>query len=155
MGASQIVGARALLLALGVMVVAVATASGQQVGVPAFLLGDFVDDYGTVYSVSEGRWQHGTASRYDIVAWNVDELYFVARNHEKYPGEAGLWTRVDWVKLDDPSPFAWAYCYAIYDAATRADAVVAPSSERMTPRTGCNGFPFSRMQRSDGVVPRR
>jgi len=146
------VSARALLLALGALVAAVSSSSAQQAGVPAFLLGDFVDDYGIVYSVSESRWQHGTASRYDIVAWSVDEQYFVARNHDENPGEAGLWTRVDWVKLDDSSAFAWAYCYAIYDAATRAEAVVAPSSGRTTPRTGCNGFPFSRMKPSDGVV---
>lgn len=135
-----------LLLGL-TAVVGASIVSAQQAGVPTFLLGGFVDDYGITYAVSEEQWRQGTGSRYDVVEWNVAGRYFIARNHPDNPGEGGLWTRVDWVQLDSSSGFTWAYCYAVYDATTADRARSAPPSARERPRTGCNGHPFSRMRR--------
>lgn len=141
------------MLAFALMIAGSGSASGQDqdVGVPGFLLGDFVDDYGGSYTISEARWEHGTSSRYEIVEWSVEGQWLIARNHSSNPGEAGLWTRVDWLELDAASAFGWAYCYAVYDASTESEARSAPPSARETPRTGCNGFPFSRMRRPSSM----
>ena len=116
--------------------------------VPPVLLGEFVDDYGIRYVVSEEQWSQGEYARYEIAEWNVEERFLIGRNGAENRTEAGLWTRIDWVLLQAGTDFEWAFCYAVYDAESAATARAIPPSDRETPRTGCNGFPFSRMQRA-------
>ena len=142
------------LLALGLALSAcaapppIANSTATSSTAPEALLGTFEDDYGIRYTIGPERWTQG-AARYHIAAWNAAERYAVARNDADNPSDGGRWTRIDWVPLDG-GDYAWAYCYAVYDAATRAEAVAAPPSGRDTPRTGCGGHPFSRMKRVDG-----
>jgi hypothetical protein len=114
---------------------------------PAFLVGEFEDDYGIRYTVDDDTWLQHPGSRYHVVEWHVDEQYVVLQNDSANPSDGGLWTRIDWVILGDSGEYRWAFCYAEYRAASEAEAVAAPQSGRDTPRTGCNGFPFSRMKR--------
>lgn len=116
--------------------------------VPAALLGEFVDDYGIHYAVSKEQWSQGEYARYEIAEWNVEDRFLIVRNGTKNRTEAGLWTRIDWILLPGGADFQWAFCYAVYDAESAQAARLSPSSDRDTPRTGCNGFPFSRMQRT-------
>lgn len=116
---------------------------------PDMVVGDFIDDYGSPYSISPTQWAHGAEAKYRIVEWFVGDEFLVAQNHADNPGEGGLWTRIDWVQLDGANDYPWAFCYTVYDAETRAAALEAPPSGRDMPRTGCNGFPFSRMKRVD------
>ena len=44
-------------------------------------------------------------------------------------------------------PYKWAFCLSAWEAATQADAERADIARRDTPKTGCNGYPFSRMRR--------
>ncbi len=111
------------------------------------LLGEFVDDYGIRYVVTEELWVQGEDTRFHIAEWNDPGRFIIARNGVENPGEAGLWTRIDWVLLESGSEFEWAFCYAIYDAVSQEAARAASPSHRETPRSGCNGFPFSRMRR--------
>ncbi len=125
-----------------------ATASGVHQGAPpSALLGDFVDDYGIPYSITEEVWEQGRVTRYEIVEWNVEQRFAIARNAAENPGDAGLFTRIDWVELEADGEYPWAFCYAVYDAVTPQAARDAPETERATPRTGCGGYPFSRMKR--------
>jgi hypothetical protein len=98
----------------------------------------------TVSTVLHG---HGTHSTYEIVAWHADSQYVIARNATKNRSDGGLWTRIDWVPLDGMPPYTWAFCLSAYKAATRAEAEATRVAKRETPRTGCNGYPFSRMRR--------
>ncbi len=143
--------AATLLLALTVAACSGRRASsgvGARVAVaPAALLGDFTDDYRGTYQISDSLWRHGTRMAYKIVAWHVDSQYLIARNAATNPSAPGLWTRIDWMLLSDMAPYTWAYCLSAYEAPTRAAAEGARTADRRTPRTGCNGFPFSRMQR--------
>ncbi|GAB5534490.1 MAG: hypothetical protein Rubg2KO_07390 [Rubricoccaceae bacterium] len=114
--------------------------------------GEFVDDYGIRYTIGPYAWTQHTSSPHanatvHVTDWNADRQFAIAQNDADNATDAGLWTRIDWVRLDGTDGYTWAYCYAVYDAATRNDAVTAPPSGRKTPRTGCNGFPFSRMKR--------
>lgn len=116
---------------------------------PSFLLGEFEDDYGVRYTIDAELWQQGHAARYLIERWDSEGRYAIARNHAENPGEPGLFTRIDWVELTPEQgggDYPWAFCYAVFDAEGVEQAVAATSTDRDAPRTGCGGFPFSRMR---------
>jgi len=114
---------------------------------PAFMLGEFIDDYGIRYSIGADSWTQHPDARYRLRAWQVDDQILVAQNHAANSSDGGLWTRIDWLRLDESSEYEWAFCYAAYKAGSPEDALAAPPTQRDTPRVGCNGFPFSRMKR--------
>ena len=115
--------------------------------VPSFLLGRFVDDYGSRYEISQTEWAQLPRARYHIVRWDVAGQFAIARNDPRNPGDGGLWTRIDWLELPGMPPYTWGYCYSTYNAPSAEAAEVVRVANRATPRTGCNGFPFSRMRR--------
>lgn len=113
---------------------------------PAFLLGDFEDDYGARFSISRQEFFQRSRNHFHIVQWNVREQYFVARNDSLNPSDANKWTRIDWMPLTGMEPFGWAFCFSAYKAATREEAAATTVAKRDMPKAGCNGFPFSRMK---------
>lgn len=112
---------------------------------PALLLGSFQDDYKIAYRISPDLWWQLPGSRYHIVRWDTANRYLIARNDEANPADGGLWTRIDWIPLDMP-PYTWAFCYSAYRAPSAAAAESVKVARPEQPRTGCNGFPFSRVQ---------
>jgi hypothetical protein len=114
---------------------------------PVSLLGDFVDDYGIAYSISAGEWFQRSRARYRISQVDTVAGYLVARNDMKNPSEPGLWSRIDWVRLK-MAPYEWAFCLSAYAAVTQEAAQATTIARHDTPRTGCNGHPFSRMRRA-------
>lgn len=114
---------------------------------PAMLLGDFVDDYGIGHRIDAGEWLQRPDTRYRVIAWHPDAQYLIARNDAGNRSDAGKWTRIDWLALPGMPPYEWAFCLSAWDAATQADAERADIARRDTPKTGCNGYPFSRMRR--------
>lgn len=113
---------------------------------PASVLGRFVDDYEGRYEISTTHWRHGTRLVYEIESWHADSQYVIARNASTNPRDAGTWVRIDWMPLTGMPPYAWAYCLSAYNAPTRDEARASRTANRAAPRTGCNGFPFSRMR---------
>ena len=120
--------------------------SAQRGRTDPIVIGTFVDDYNATHTVNQHEWRHGSRSRYRIVKWNVDRQYFIAQNDSANPGDPGLWSRVDWIELDGMRPWTWAYCMSAYKAPTADSAEATRVVNRATPRTGCNGFPFTRMK---------
>ncbi len=116
---------------------------------PSFLQGEFEDDYGIKYSIDQNAWRQLPRAKYHVLKWAANDQYLIARNDEANPGEAGLWTRIDWVELSGMPPFAWGFCVSAYDAISAEAAESVDIARRDTPRTGCNGHPFSRMRRSE------
>ncbi len=110
------------------------------------VLGLFEDDYGSQYTITDTLWSQGTEARYRVIAWHPDAQYVVAVNDTANPGDGGRFTRIDWMPLGGMPPWGWAYCYSAYNAPTAAAAESTTVANRATPRTGCNGFPFSRMR---------
>jgi hypothetical protein len=47
------------------------------------------------------------------------------------------------------APFLWGFCLTTYDAKTIEEAQTKAKADRANPRKGCNGYPFSRMKRTD------
>lgn len=58
-----------------------------------------------------------------------------------------MWTRIDWMPLPGMAPYGWAYCMSASAARNDEAAESTHVARRESPRSGCNGFPFSRMQR--------
>lgn len=113
---------------------------------PAALMGAFEDDYGIRYAIDAKGWHQATRTTYEVAAWHVKEQYLIARNSVGNPSAPARWTRIDWMSLDGMAPYSWAYCLSAYEAPSRDSAKATRIAQRSRPRTGCNGFPFSRMK---------
>ena len=116
---------------------------------PSELLGRFVDDYGNAFEITAQRFDQLPRGRFHIAEWNVGERYFLARNDPANPRDGGRWTRIDWMSFSGMAPYQWGFCLTAYRAETQQAARATPPPNRESPRTGCNGFPFSRMKPSN------
>ena len=133
---------RHLLLLLGLLIQPAAAP------IPDLLRGRFVDDYGIVHVITNSSWSLGSRDRYHIVASHDSARYLIAWNDSANAADPGKWTRIDWIPLTGMPPYEWAFCFTLYNANTRAQAEAAPPADSAHPRTGCNGFPYSRMSRA-------
>ena len=115
--------------------------------IPAFVLGDFMDDYGIRYNVTDSLFLQKPGIKYHIIKWNIKEQYLIARNDNKNPSEAGLYSRIDYMQFNNMKPFLWGFCLTVYNAKTDSLAEFTTRPDRMNPVKGCGGFPFSRMKR--------
>lgn len=113
---------------------------------PPELLGHFVDDYGNAFELSPDEFRQLPRNRFHVVEWHPRERFLVARNDSANAGDAGLWTRIDWMPFADMAPYTWGFCLTAYRAPSREAARATPAANRATPRTGCNGHPFSRLR---------
>ena len=118
----------------------------EQMPPAALVLGSFDDDYGSRHVVTREVWQHGKSARYEIVKWNAKEQYLIAQNNAANPNDGALWSRFDWMPLENMAPFTWAFCMSAYKAKTMEEAEQTNIAKRESPKTGCNGFPFTRMK---------
>ena len=109
-------------------------------------LGEWEDDYGIRYVVSEVVWDQNPGGKYHISKCNPEARYLVARNDSSNATDQGLWTRIDWMPLQDMKPFEWAFCLTAYQESSETAAEAIQASDRSQPLVGCNGFPFSRMK---------
>ena len=137
-----------VLLALSACALHAHTTQAPSASPPALLLGEFVDDYGIAHRIDAQQWLQRPDTRYQVIAWHPEAQYLIARNAADNRSDPGRWTRIDWLVLPGMPPYEWAFCLSAYDAPTRADAERADITRRDTPKTGCNGYPFSRMRRA-------
>lgn len=112
---------------------------------PAFMQGNFKDDYGISYEITNTVWTQFPKTRYHILFVNTKEQYLIARNDSLNGSDRGLYTRIDYMRFQNMEPYRWGYCLTAYQAASEADARQTAAADRNNPRKGCNGFPFSRM----------
>lgn len=115
--------------------------------IPTLLKGDFRDDYGIRFTISDSIWMQHPNAKYHIISWDTTAQYLLARNDENNPSDPGLFTRIDYMRLPGLEPFRWSFCLTVYKAKTIEEAKLSASADRENPRKGCNGFPFSRMER--------
>ena len=116
--------------------------------IPAVLLGDFTDDYGIRYSISDSLWVQHPGTRYHILKWNTRDKFLIARNDNGNKSEPGLYTRIDYVSFTNMDPFKWGFCLSVYNAKSDSLAETTYQADKENPRKGCNGFPFSRMKKN-------
>lgn len=110
--------------------------------------GQFVDDYGNEFAISDSLFAQRPHGRFEIVEWHTSEQFVVAHNALTNASDPGLWTRIDWMLLPGMAPYTWGFCLTAYRAPTRDAARATAAPDRAHPRTGCNGFPISRMRPS-------
>lgn len=112
---------------------------------PTALRGEFIDDYGSRHTITDPSWTHHPAIRYQVVRWDTAGRYLVASNADS------TFSRIDWVELEEMKPWTWAFCIVTWTAPSADSAANVRIARRETPRTGCNGFPFTRMRPLDGL----
>jgi hypothetical protein len=117
--------------------------------IPANVLGNFMDDYGIRYTVTDTLFTQHPNVKYHIISWNTAEQYLLARNDDKNPSEKGLYTRIDYMSFSNMEPFLWGFCLTTYNATSVKEARDKARADRQNPRKGCNGYPFSRMKRTE------
>ncbi len=107
--------------------------------------GDFIDDYRSRHTITDTAWLHHPGTRYRITRWDSAGQFLIARNVDS------TWTRIDWMALEAMPPWTWAFCIATWNAPTADSAARVTIARRDAPRTGCNGFPFTRMRPADDL----
>lgn len=110
-----------------------------------FPTGMFVDDYGMRYEITDTTWAQDPGALYRVMHTPPDERVLFLRQSGT-DSTSARWTRVEWMEFEDMAPWTWGYCYAAWDEPDMEAARAAPPADRSSPRTGCGGFPFSRMQ---------
>lgn len=113
---------------------------------PGVMRGRFSDDYGNRFEISDTLFAQRPHGRFHLVEWHVPEQYVIARNDAANPSDPGLWTRIDWMRFEGMPPYTWGFCLTAFRAPSREVARATPAPDRAAPRTGCNGYPFSRMK---------
>ena len=114
---------------------------------PTLLKGAFEDDYGIRYSINDTLWTQLPGGKYHIINFDTTEHYLLVQNDKANKTNAGLFTRIDYMNFTGMEPFRWGFCLTIYDANTLEKAKATLIADRKNPKTGCSGFPFSRMKR--------
>lgn len=144
----------ALATAIGIGVANDARAQSTVQAEPSHsLLGDFADDYGVNYRITKEHFEQLPRTRYRIVEWHNADRYGIAPVDSANTRDGGRWARIDWSEFRDMPPCSWGFCLTTWNAPTADAARGTPPANRETPRTGCGGFPFSRMRRPDSSVP--
>ena len=123
--------------------------AGVQVPVlPSAIKGNFSDDYGSSYLISDSQLLQQPGNNYRLVLCDTASKFIIARNDSSNSTEPGLYTRIDYMFFSGMEPWAWGYCLTVYNAVSDAAAIAAKPADRNNPRKGCNGFPFTRMKRT-------
>lgn len=118
----------------------------QEQTIPKTFLGNFKDDYGITYAISDTLFLQRPNIRYRIIKWNLKEQYIIAQNGAANPSDKNLYTRIDYMEFEK-EPFLWGFCYTVYNASSDKTAEAAAAADRLNPKKGCGGYPFSRLKR--------
>ena len=133
-----------------VLIICLASCVSTQPGIsrilPAFM-GNFEDDYGIRYNISDKIFLQEPGIRYHILRWNTWDKYIIAKNDEANPSESGLYTRIDYMEFENMAPYSWGFCLTAYKARSAKEAERTAAADRNDPKKGCGGFPFSRFKR--------
>ena len=114
---------------------------------PAFLKGTFEDDYGERYTINDTLWIQYPGAKYHIITYDTTEQYLLVQNDKANKTDGGLFTRIDYMNFTGMEPYRWGFCLTIYNTNTLEKAKATLIADRKNPKTGCAGFPFSRMKR--------
>ena len=115
--------------------------------IPMEMLGNFQDDYGIRYTISDTTWIQQATIKYHLLKYDSVGQFFIARNAATNPSEPGLYTRIDVMHFTNMEPWHWGFCLTTYNAKTIDEAIAKQVADRTNPKKGCGGYPFSRMEK--------
>ncbi len=116
---------------------------------PEFALGNFTDDYGITYTINDSLWVQNPTMKFHILKWNPEKQYLVAKNDSNNKTDANKYTRIDYMTFTGMEPYKWGFCLTAYNAETDEIAEKTAYVDRLNPKKGCNGYPFSRMKKTE------
>ena len=116
---------------------------------PEFAIGNFIDDYGITYSITDSLWIQNPTMKFHIIKWNAEKQYLVAKNDAGNNEDANKYTRIDFMTFTGMEPYKWGFCLTAYNAESDEIAEKTAYVDRLNPKKGCNGYPFSRMKRTE------
>jgi len=111
------------------------------------LKGTWSDDYEINYMIKDQTWKMGNEITFHILEWDESNQFVIVENDKSNAYNAGQYSRIDYIFLKDMKPYQWAFCLTAYDKETASDARNTAAADGNNPKSGCNGFPFSRMKR--------
>ncbi|MBS1729422.1 MAG: hypothetical protein JSS67_01455 [Bacteroidetes bacterium] len=114
---------------------------------PEMLNGNFSDDYDIQYTINDTVWLQYPNTKYHILFVDTNAQYILAKNDINNPTDKALYTRIDFMYFQKMSPYTWGYCLSVFNAHSLEEAREKAAADRSNPRTGCNGYPFSRMKK--------
>ncbi|NRB48148.1 MAG: hypothetical protein HRU41_10785 [Saprospiraceae bacterium] len=115
---------------------------------PAFLIGEFEDDYGVHYQIDQQVFRLLPNDKFHIKGVNKAEGFLILQNDSLNTYAPSLFTRIDYQKLKNMDPYEWAFCFSSFEEVSVEDATNKVNTQKTDLMTGCNGFPFSRMKKS-------
>jgi hypothetical protein len=125
------------------------TTKADAAAIPLVLKGSFTDDYGIRYTINDTVWTQHPNVKYHIIKSDTLAQYLLAKNDISNPSERELYTRIDYMQFTNMEPYHWGFCLTVYNAKTVEEAQNKTTADRGNPRKGCNGYPFSRMKKSE------
>lgn len=116
-------------------------------------------DYGNNFRIAAERIEQLPRSRFHVVEWNASGQFLIARNDDANPGDAGRWTRIDWMPLDGLAPYVWGFCMTAYRAAGGLQRIPVLASEACALTIECVRWPtdsvrdtLCHMQQNSGLT---
>lgn len=129
--------------------ISISQAQTSPVKLPDFALGNFTDDYGITYTINDTLWIQHPNTKYHIIKWNPEKQYLIAKNDTGNKTDGNKYTRIDYMTFNGMEPWRWGFCLTAYKAETDAIAEQTAEADRQNPKKGCNGYPFSRMKKTE------
>lgn len=137
------------MICLLIAFAAIAKAQNGKIKAPDFAIGNFTDDYGITYTINDTLWVQNPTTKFHIIKWNPEKQYLVAKNDAASKTDANKYTRIDYMTFTGMEPWHWGFCLTAYDAETDEIAEKTAYVDRLNPKKGCNGYPFSRMKKQE------
>ena len=110
------------------------------------MIGEWEDNYGTSYTITQTDIQDSWGSSFSITEYNNAENWLIAQNGASNPYNPNLWSKFEW--FVDTEIY---YCQSAYDAPD-ADTAHAIASDTNDKQTGCNGFPWSILREKISIL---
>src|SRR5690606_27639097 len=121
---------------------------------PIGLLGSYTDAFGGSHAITPGAWISGPAT-FHLLTFSNDERWAVAQNDCGNSYFPGLFSRFDWVLLDEQTGEGGAggagveerlyYCQIGYDLASAEAAEAFDEADDTDLDAGCNGFSWTEL----------
>ena len=120
--------------------------SSTDLSLPNEFKGKFEDDYGIQYEITDSIFSLLPNDNFQILKWDDMNEYMIVKNDLKNTFAPGLYGKLDIIRLKNMAPYDWGYCFSAYDAKSSGNAKKTQSADKLNPKKGCNGYPFTRMR---------
>ncbi len=116
---------------------------------PLAIAGHYDDEWGGHHEITSEVWTQsgfGEVSQFLVRTYSNAEGWLVARNGPDNAWNADLFSRFDWMWVDDGTGEVLWFCQTIFDAESEEAALNTPAADATDPAVaGCGDFPWTRL----------